>query len=125
MTTMTTSDDLDRLPGVISIMTRAVRYVVPRIFYVGAERREVRDAVEITVHTEGPLPVRALSPALWVGDVPVHEMEAVARYQYRFYALEPGKLSEGAPLALGWAHHPPAARVTTRHRLRLGPGSVT
>lgn len=124
---------LDALPRIVNITTRLATYEVPKIFYVGPEKKEVRRAVEITVQTASPIPVRALSPVIWIGDSPVREMETVGANQYRFYAIDPGQLRDGAAIAFGWPEVEPgragevaraAQRVATSFRLRLGSGST-
>src|SRR5262249_27624169 len=90
------------LPGIVNIESRAVSYAVPKIFFVGSERREVRQAVEITVQTDAPIPARAISPVIFVGGTPIVEMETVGRNLYKFYAIEPSQLQQGAAIAFGW-----------------------
>jgi len=118
---------LDTLPRIVNITTRLASYDAPKIFFVGPERREVRRAVEITVHTESPIPGRALSPVIWIGDTPVAEMEVVGPNQYRYYAFEPATLRDGAEIAFGWAEVEPGRapqRIATNFRLRLGAPGV-
>jgi hypothetical protein len=90
------------LPRIVNVETRLASYPVPKIFYVGTERREVRQAVEITVQTDGPVPVRAISPVLFVGSTQVAEGEIVGENRYKFYAIEPAQLQSGAAIAFGW-----------------------
>ena len=71
-------------------------------------------AIEFTVTTDGPFPVRALGPALYVGQTAVIESEQVEGERYRFLAFEPDALEEGAPIALGWS-----ARSTDRRETRF------
>ena len=59
------------LPRVLEVEFRPVKYEAPRPYYVGRERRQTSDALEIMVRTSAPLPVRALSPVIYVGEVPV------------------------------------------------------
>src|SRR5262245_4144708 len=68
-----------------------------------------RDAVEFTVRTDRPFPVRALGPALYVGAAAVVECEAVELTLYRFVAFDPAALRRGAPIRLGWSGRAPAA----------------
>jgi hypothetical protein len=120
---------LGALPRIVNLTTRLATYDVPKIFFVGPERKEVRRALEITIQTDGRIPVRAISPVLWLGDAAIAEMEKVGINQYRFYAIEPSRLRDGAAIAFGWPEVPPgqepaAQRVATNFRLRLGaPGA--
>ena len=117
------------LPRIERVTTRLATYEVPRIFYVGQERKEIRRALEITIKTASRIPSLDRSPILWVGEVPVAEMEAVGVNEYRFYALDPAVLRDGAVIAFGWPHPEPgrpagSQRVPSNHRLRLGPPAV-
>ena len=69
------------------------------------------DAVRIDAKLDAPLPIRALSPVLWVGDQRLTECEVTDAQgtSLRFWALKPQALAEGAPLALGWINERPAA----------------
>jgi hypothetical protein len=69
--------------------------------------------VEFLVETDAPIPVRALSPVLYVGDVPVTEVLVDDDTHYRFVALQPRSLRPGAPVTLGWSGEPPSTRVDT------------
>lgn len=63
---------------------------------------EHKEAVELMVKTAGPIPERALSPVLIVGDVAVDDYEVAGQNLYRFYAFEVKQLREGAPMRLEW-----------------------
>ena len=110
--------DLWRLPDVVSIEMELARYPEPRIFFVGTERRTTQRAVEFVVRTSSELPERALSPALFVGDIPVLDYETVGRNTYRFFGYDFERFRADAPLALGWPQFPDR-RVNTRFRYRL------
>lgn len=70
----------------------------------------VEDAVEIVVSLGSPMPIRALAPVLYVGEIPLTESERVDREgtQIRFWAFDRAKLRRpGAPIMLGWSGEPP------------------
>jgi hypothetical protein len=70
----------------------------------------VANAMEIVVSLEAPVPVRAMSPVLWVGDRKLTESEMVDKSgkKMRFWALTPDTLQPGAPITLGWMNDRPA-----------------
>jgi hypothetical protein len=115
------SDQL--LPDILSVRAARVRYQQPIVYYAGRDRRETREAVEIVVQTSAELPIADVSPALFVGDVPLPEYNGMGPNQYKFYAFEFQKLEEGAPIALGWPELP-RQKVMTNFRYQLGPGKV-
>jgi hypothetical protein len=94
--------DLWYLPRILQVEAVLKRYRRPRVIYEGPERMESKQGVEILVKTSGPFPARALSPVLYVGDEPLNEWETAGENTYRFFAVDPSRLKEGAPLALGW-----------------------
>ncbi len=73
------------------------------------------------VKTSGPVPARALGPALFVGDTPVIEGSVVGREgtHYRFLSFSPKKLSPGAPISWGWMGAAKKDRHATKFRYTL------
>ncbi len=100
-----------RLPRVVSIATRLVRFVPPERRNFASSLPRLERTVEFLVETDGPIPVRALSPVVYVGDVPVAEVAADDDTHYRFTAMEPERLEEGAPVTLGWSGEPASQRT--------------
>jgi hypothetical protein len=99
------------LPRVLEVEFRPVRYPEPRPYYVGSERRQTSEALEILVRTALPLPIRALSPAIYVGDVPVEDYEVAGPNLYRYLVFNPGALLAGSPVSFGWPGQPVASRI--------------
>ena len=113
------------LPDVLSVQAAKVRYPQPRLYYVGTRPVLAQEAVEILVRTDGPFPARTLSPAVFVGDIPILTYETVESNVYRFMAYDSTGLKEGAAISLGWPQFP-ERRITTRFVYRLGgPGLVS
>jgi hypothetical protein len=119
------------LPSIVSISSRLATYATPKVFFVGPEKREVRQAIEITVETAAPIPARSLSPVIWVGEARVIEYEMVAPNRYKFYAIEPSRLRDGAAIAFGWPDAErgrpggaAAQRTATNFRFRLGGPAI-
>jgi len=65
------------------------------------------DAVEFIVTTDGPIPGRAVGPALYVGDVVVTEVTTVGPNTYRFVTLALKRLKTNAPIVLSWTGQRP------------------
>lgn len=114
--------DIWRLPRVLELDTRAVRYRRPRTTISNGEIREVREGVEITIRTDGEFPIRALAPVLWVANEAVTESERVGEKQYRFFAYEPARLKTDSVIALGW---PNMRQKAVKTRFRYRPSSAT
>src|ERR1700736_1359410 len=76
------------LPAVLSVEASRVRYDPPRRYYVGKELRETREGVQILVRTAEPLPVGAISPALFIGDAIVADYEVAGPRLYRFFLFD-------------------------------------
>jgi hypothetical protein len=95
------------LPDVIDVKSVLVRFKKPLIRYHGRERVLHEQAIELMVHTNGPIPERAISPVLMVGDVPVADYEHAGKNLYRFYAFDTDSLHRGAPIKLAWPDQKP------------------
>jgi hypothetical protein len=69
----------------------------------------VNDAVEIVVSLAAPVPIRAMSPVLWVGKQPLTESEVADKSgkKMRFWSFEPDKLQSGAPIRMLWMNEQP------------------
>lgn len=104
------------LPDVVGVETRRVAHEPPRRRNFASSLPRVEEAVEFLVETAAPIPVRALSPVLYVGDTPVVEVTAVDDTHYRFLGLEPDRLEPGAPLSLGWSGRAETEPRRTRFR---------
>ena len=104
------------LPQVLGVEFRPVTYPEPRAYYVGRERRQTSEAVEIMVRTAAPLPIRAISPVIFVGDRPIADYETAGPNLYRYLAFDPRALVSGAPVFLGWPGRPPASRIALAAR---------
>jgi hypothetical protein len=114
------------LPGVVSVVTRPTRFEPPKRRNFSSELPALRSTVEFLVETDGPIPVRALAPVIYVGDTPVTEVYADDDTHYRFVALRPDKLRDGEPVTLGWSGAPAEERVETGLRfegVRGEPGT--
>lgn len=104
------------LPRVLSVAFRTVRYETPRPYWVGRERKQTSQALEILVHTESPLPVRALSPVIYIGEVAVMDYKVAGRNLYKYVAFDPTVLVAGAPLTFGWPDLPVSRRMALPFR---------
>jgi hypothetical protein len=109
--------NLSKLPDIVSLEIRRRHFDPPRRVTRKGVDRLVSDAIEFAVRLSEEFPIRALGPALWVGNEPLTTAE-VDGLTYRFLAFEPDKLEAGAPIALGWSS-PSEARKPTQFRFTL------
>ena len=101
------------LPRPVSVTARLVSFEPPRHRHFDSALPRLERTVELLVETDGPIPARGLSPVLYVGEVPVTEVVADDETHYRFVAMEPERLREGAPITLGWSGMPVSDGVAT------------
>lgn len=99
--------DLWTLPKIKELKIERVRYRVPRKHMVGGREVALEEGVEILVQTDGEIPIRALSAALFIGTVEVAENEQVDAGLHRFFVLDETALRPGASITLGWVGHAP------------------
>lgn len=95
-----------RLPTIVDVQVRRVRYTPPKPHAVGSRIVESDAAVEFLVRTSEDFPERALGPALFVGTTEIDESERVGDQLYRFIAYAPHPLRKRAVLSLGWSGQP-------------------
>lgn len=107
------------LPSVLDIQIRTTRFAPPRLTNFVSALFSGGEAVEFVVRTDGPIPVRALGPALYVGETPVTEVTQVGANTYRFIAPTPQDLRQGAPISLGWSGQGPDSARDTAFRFRF------
>lgn len=111
--------NLWRLPRLVSVAARQVTFPEPRIYFVGAERRETTQAVELRVETSEPLPARAVTPVLMIGETTIADYTTEGATTYKFTAYQPDRLETGAPIRWGWPGRPDSPGAT---RFRFTPG---
>ena len=109
------------LPRIVSTSSRLIRFEPTRRNFPSA-LSEVGETVEIAVVTDAPIPIRALGPVLYVGDIPFTEVQADDDTHYRFVAVRPGGLLDGAPITLAWSGNPLTQRVETDQTFQAPEG---
>jgi hypothetical protein len=106
--------NLSKLPDVVGLEIRWRRFDQPRRVTKKGIDRMVSEAVEFEVRISEAFPIRALGPALWVGDEALTSADSEG-LTYHFLAFEPDRLKPDAPISLGWSS-PSAGRKETRYR---------
>jgi hypothetical protein len=91
------------LPRVLAVEAVRVRYSRPRRHVTGGRVSEHNEAVEVTIRTDGPIPVRALAPELHIGGAALTESEPAGANLTRFFGFQIDLLQDGAEIALGWS----------------------
>ncbi len=107
------------MPKVLDIKIRATAFKAPRHRNFRSSLRSSDDAVEFIVTTDGPIPVRALGPALYVGAIAVTEASQVGPNTYRFVAPSRAHLKRAAPISLSWSDEAPKEVKNPAFRYRL------
>jgi hypothetical protein len=117
----TKESDLWRIPKILSIEVLDAHFRSPMPYFIKSQQVDIGEAIEFLVRTSEDFPVRALSPALFVGDFVVMDVSRVSENLYRFFVPEPDikQLKLGAPISIGWAGVK-AKRVRTKFRFRVG-----
>jgi hypothetical protein len=116
--------DLWALPNIEAIKIERVRYREARKHVVAGKVVEFSEGIEIVVQTDGEIPMRALSPALYIGSTELAENERVTTTSYRFFVLDEKALQAGAPISLGWVGHP-APKTRSKFRYQAPPPRAT
>ena len=98
------SEKLWSMPTILNIEIIHVYYNNPISYFFKSEIKKMDEGVKMMVTTSKKFPVRALSPALYVGEFPVTEYDYVSENLYRFIIPGPDieKLKIGESISIGW-----------------------
>ena len=112
--------DLWRIPNILNIEVVHVHYSTPVPYFVKSQQIEMREAIEFLIKTSEDFPIRALSPALFVGDFAVIDVNYIGDNFYQFIVPAPDikELKPGAPISIGWAGVI-AKKIRTKFRFRV------
>jgi hypothetical protein len=107
------------LPGIVAIEMRRIDFQArrPRNFESALARYD--EAIEFIVRTDGPIPARAMGPALFIAGEQVSESEQLSDDTYRFLAFDMDRLESGAPISWGWMGDPEDQRRETGYQFDL------
>ena len=110
-------ETLWRMPMILGIEVIRVRYSHPVPYFIKSKQIEIVEGIEFLVKTSEDFPIRALSPALFVGNFPVLDVSRIAENLYRFFVPAPeiDRLETSAPISIGWAGLS-EKKVTTKFR---------
>jgi hypothetical protein len=107
------------LPRITQLSIRRVPFDAPRLRHFESSLSRYKEAVELTVEVDGPIPTRGYGPALFIGDVEVSHSERLGATTWRFLAFEPQLLKRGAPISWGWMKDPAEQRLRTAFHFQL------
>jgi hypothetical protein len=102
-----------QLPQIKDIKIKEISYKPPKLRYFKSSSSKYSKAIEFTVITDAPIPVRALSPVLYVGKIPIIEGGPIKESLYRFLSFETNKLKVNQPIYFGWYGEPEELRIKT------------
>jgi hypothetical protein len=105
------------LPKVLDIQVRGTTFHAPRHRNFTSALPS-GDGVEFIVKTDGPIPGRALGPALYVGETVVTEVSTIGENIYRFVAPRRDDLKLDAPITLSWTGQAPKGAIDPAFRYR-------
>jgi hypothetical protein len=113
-------EDIWRMPMILGIEVIHVHYSHPIPYFIKSKQIEIIEGIEFLVKTSEDFPIRALSPALFVGDFPVMDVNRIGENLYRFFVPAPeiDRLETSAPMSIGWAGLS-GGKVTTEYRFQV------
>jgi len=94
------------LPEIVEVQTLNTPFEPRQLRNFRSSLEVKTEAIEFQVRTNRPIPIRALSPVLHVGNVVLTESEQIGENLYRFWAFEPNTLETEAPISLSWINTP-------------------
>ena len=103
-----------KLPAIKELSMKVVKFTPPKFEHLKSDLEKYKEALEITVITEAPIPARAATPVLYIGNTKVsYYIKGQRDNEYLFYAFEWNKLPE-SPIGWGWDNDEPEAIQKTR-----------
>ena len=103
-----------KLPAIKELSMKVVKFTPPKFEHVRSYLENYKEALEITIITEAPIPARAATPVLYIGNMKVsYYIKGKKDNEYHFYAFELNKLPE-APIGWGWSDDKPEAIRKTK-----------
>lgn len=104
------------IPEITDVTIRAAQYKPRAPQHFDHPMATVKNAVEIIVSLASPMPIRAMSPVLWVGSQRLTESEVADKNgkKMRFWSFHPDKLQSGAPIKLLWMNENKQAAITQK-----------
>jgi hypothetical protein len=107
-----------RLPAIKELSMKVVKFTPPKFEYLKSHLEKYREALEITIFTEAPIPARAATPVLYIGNAKVSYYTAGKRdNEYHFYAFEWKKMPD-SPIGWGWDNDKPEMIQKTKFYYR-------
>ena len=112
----------ERLPALLDLAIRRVRYKPPKLAFVESAQRGVTEAIAIDLQLDGPLPVTMnATPVLFVGRTEISHAERGEKSGYVRFLVFPDqgeRLEDGAPIALGWPGRGPDRKEASGFRYK-------
>jgi hypothetical protein len=103
-----------RLPKILSLESEWVKFTAPKFKHLKSHLEKYKEALQITIVTDGPIPARALTPVFFIGDYKAgYYMPGKKANEYHFYLFEFKKLKGKIPVRWGWNNDPPEKREDT------------
>ena len=102
------------LPNIKDIRIQLITYKPPKHRYFESSFSKYKEAIEFKVLTDRPIPVRALSPVLHIGNTSITEGESLSPNEYRFLAFKINELEDNTPIYFAWQGDPDYMRIKTR-----------
>jgi hypothetical protein len=103
-----------QLPTIKDMQIKLISYEPPKHRYFESSFSKYTQAIEFIVVTDSPIPVRALSPALYIGKISVTEGESLSENEYRFLAFEINELKDNEPIYFAWQGDPEELRIKSK-----------
>ena len=94
------------LPNIKDIRIQLITYKPPKHRYFESSFSKYKEAIEFKVLTDRPIPVRALSPVLHIGNTSITEGESLSPNEYRFLAFKINELEDNTPIYFAWQGDP-------------------
>jgi|SRR6186713_665075 len=111
---------LFELPKIISLKMKLIDFKAPKLKTFTSSLSKYKRAIEITIVTDKPIPIRNIAATIYIGNTAaIHSEEGKGTNEYKFYVFDFEKLKQDEIISWGWINDPPTKRINTGYAFNL------
>lgn len=107
--------EMFRLPEIRELSMKVGPFTAPKFKHLKSHFEEYKQALDITIFTDGPIPARGATPVLYInGFVVSYYTKGKKDNEYHFYFFEWQQLKKESPIKWGWDNDLPEDIMETK-----------
>jgi len=99
---------------------KLIDFKAPKLKTFTSSLSKYKRAIEITIVTDKPIPIRNIAATIYIGNTAaIHSEEGKGTNEYKFYVFDFEKLKQDEIISWGWINDPPTKRINTGYAFNL------